>query len=32
VLEHSLLTSRQSAENHEKGWAGCLAKLERLWE
>ena len=32
VLEHSRLTSRQSADNHEKGWAGCFAKLERLWE
>jgi uncharacterized protein YndB with AHSA1/START domain len=32
VLEHSRLQSRESAANHEKGWLGCLAKLERLWD
>ena len=32
VLEHSQLQSRESAVNHEKGWVGCLAKLEKLWD
>lgn len=32
VLEHSRLQSRESAANHEKGWLGCLAKLEHLWD
>ncbi len=31
VLEHSLLPSPEAATNHERGWAGCLLKLERLF-
>ena len=31
VIEHSRLTSSESAVNHERGWIGCLAKLDRLW-
>ena len=31
TLTHSLFTQEQDRDEHERGWTGCLAKLEEMW-
>ena len=31
TLTHSLFTQEQARDEHERGWTGCLAKLEEMW-
>ena len=31
TLTHSLFTQEQARDEHERGWIGCLAKLEGIW-
>lgn len=31
TLTHSLFTQEEARDEHERGWNGCLAKLEEMW-
>ena len=31
TLTHSLFTQEQARDEHERGWTGCLARLEEMW-
>ena len=31
TLTHSRFAQQEARDEHEKGWSGCLAKLESLW-
>ena len=31
TLTHSLFTQEQDRDKHERGWTGCLVKLEEMW-
>ena len=31
TLTHSLFTQEEDRDEHERGWTGCLAKLEEMW-
>ena len=32
TVTHSLLASTEAGDNHERGWIGCLAKLEAMYD
>ena len=31
TLTHSRFREGEARDEHERGWSGCLAKLEELW-